>query len=196
MNPRVSLSGLDSAFLSLETPSTPMHMMGTFVLDASSASGGYSFERILHLVEERMPHLAPFRRRLAAIPFGFDHPVWIDDPDLRIRSHVYRVGAPAPGSEQALASLVAQIASQPLDRTRPLWELRVIEGLAEGRVALVFKIHHAIADGVSAIQLLLKLLDPSPEGANACGSLEPVRRDPAPTSRALLAERPIDVVDT
>jgi diacylglycerol O-acyltransferase len=187
MNTHESLSGLDSAFLSLETPSTPMHMMGTFVLDASSASGGYSFERILRLVEERMPDLAPFRRRLAAIPFGLDHPVWIDDPDFRIRSHVYRVGAPAPGSDQVLASLVAQIASQPLDRTRPLWELRVIEGLAEGRVALVFKMHHAIADGVSAIQLLLQLLDPSPEGADVGGSRERVRTDPAPTSRALLA---------
>jgi diacylglycerol O-acyltransferase len=187
MNAHVSLSGLDSAFLSLETPSTPMHMMGTFVLDASSASGGYSFERILRLVEERMPDLPPFRRRLAAIPFGFGHPVWIDDPDLRIRSHVYRVGAHAPGSEKVLADLVAQIASRPLDRTRPLWELWVIEGLAERRVALVFKVHHAVADGVSAIQLLLQLLDPSPEGATACGSRERVRRDPAPTSGALLA---------
>jgi WS/DGAT/MGAT family acyltransferase len=134
-----------------------------------------------------MPDLAPFRRRLAAIPFGLDHPVWIDDPDLRIRSHVYRVGAPAPGSDQVLASLVAQIASQPLDRTRPLWELWVIEALAEGRVALVFKVHHAVADGVSAIQLLLQLLDSSPEGANAGGSLERVRTDLAPSSRALLA---------
>jgi WS/DGAT/MGAT family acyltransferase len=134
-----------------------------------------------------MPDLAPFRRRLAAIPFGFDFPVWIDDPDLCIRSHVHRLGAPAPGSDQVLAGLVAQIASQPLDRQRPLWELWVIEGLAEGRVALVFKIHHAVADGVSAIQLLLQLLDPSPEGPEACGSHERVRSDPAPTGRALLA---------
>jgi WS/DGAT/MGAT family acyltransferase len=187
MKTHSSLSGLDSAFLSLETPSTPMHMMGTFVLDASSASGGYSFERILRLLEERMPDLAPFRRRLAAMPFGLDHPVWVDDPDLRIRSHVHRVGAPATGSDQVLASLVAQIASQPLDRTRPLWELWVVEGLAEGRVALVFKMHHAVADGVSAIQLLLQLLDSSPEGADAGGSHERVRGDPAPTRRALLA---------
>lgn len=187
MNTQTSLSGLDSAFLSLETPSTPMHMMGTFVLDASSASGGYSFERILRLMEERMPDLAPFRRRLAATPFRFDHPVWIDDPDLCIRSHVYRLGAPAPGSDPVLASLVAQIASQPLDRTRPLWELWVIEGLSEGRVALVFKVHHAVADGASAIQLLLQLLDRSPEEATARGSAERVRRDPPPTSRALLA---------
>ncbi|MHC5012473.1 MAG: wax ester/triacylglycerol synthase domain-containing protein, partial [Planctomycetota bacterium] len=187
VNPRVSLSGLDSAFLSLETPSTPMHMMGIFVLDASNATGGYSFERILRLLEERMPDLAPFGRRLAAMPFGVDHPVWIDDPDFRIRSHVYRVGAPAPGSEQDLAGVVAQIASQPLDRTRPLWELCVIEGLADGRVALVFKVHHAVADGVSAIQLLLRLLDPSPEGEKACAARERVRRDPAPTHGALLA---------
>jgi diacylglycerol O-acyltransferase len=187
MKPRVSLSGLDAAFLSLETPSTPMHMMGTFVLDASSAMGGYSFERILRLLEERMPDLAPFRRRLAPMPFGLDHPVWIDDPDLCIRSHVYRVGAPAPGSEPVLASLVAQIASQPLDRKRPLWELSVVEGLAEGRVALVFKVHHAVADGVSAIHLLLQLLDPSLEGADARGSHERGRSDPAPTRRALLA---------
>jgi diacylglycerol O-acyltransferase len=187
MNAQVSLSGLDSAFLSLETPSTPMHMLGVLVLEASSAAGGYSFERLLRLLEDRLPDLAPFRRRLAALPFGFDQPVWIDDPDLCIRSHVHRVGAPAPGSEADLASLVAQIASQPLDRTRPLWELWVIEGLAEGRVALVFKVHHALVDGVSAIQLLLQLLDLSPEGANPRGFREGPQRDPAPTNRALMA---------
>jgi hypothetical protein len=152
MNAQLSLSGLDSAFLSLETPSTPMHVMGTFVLDASD-SGSYSFERILRLLEERVPDLAPLRSRLAAMPFGVDQPVWIDDPDLRIRTHVHRMAAPAPGSDQVLADLVARIASQPLDRTRPLWELSVIEGLAEERVALVFKVHHAVADGVSAMRL-------------------------------------------
>lgn len=186
MDKRASLSGLDAAFLSLETPSTPMHMIGTLVLDAASTRGGYSFERILRLLEGRMPVLRPFQRRLAAIPFGLDHPVWLDDPDFRVRSHVYRVGAPAPGSDPVLASLVAQIAAQPLDRTRPLWELSVIEGLSEGRVALVFKVHHAVADGVSAIQLLLQLLDPSPEAVNGLGSYERARREPAPTSRALL----------
>jgi WS/DGAT/MGAT family acyltransferase len=134
-----------------------------------------------------MPDLAPFRRRLAAIPFGFDQPVWIDDPDLCIRSHVYRIAAPAPRSESVLAALVARIASQPVDRTRPLWELWVIEGLAEGRVALVFKVHHAVGDGVSAIYLLLQLLDSSSEGSNACRPHEGPQRDAAPTRRALLA---------
>jgi WS/DGAT/MGAT family acyltransferase len=187
MSTRVTLSGLDVAFLSLETPSTPMNVVATFVLDASSAGDGCSYGEILRLVEQRLPRLAPFRRRLAAIPFGLDHPVWIDALDFDVRSHVQRVRAPAPGSERVLAELVAQIAAQPLDRTRPLWELCVVEGLAEGRVALVFKLHHAIADGVSATQLLLGLLDPSAEGVEPGGCHEQVRPDPAPTSRALLA---------
>ena len=197
MSPRVSLSGLDAAFLSLETPNTPMHMVGTFVLaashasdgesHASHASDGYSFERILRLVEERARRLAPFRRRLVAIPFGLDHPVWIDDAELHIRNHVDRLEAPAPGSEQVLASLVAEIASQPLDRAGPLWTLSVIEGLSEGRVALVFKIHHAVADGVSAIQLLLQLLDPSPASREAHESLERMSPGSTPTRPALVA---------
>ena len=183
MNPRASLSGLDSAFLSLETPSTPMNVMGTFVLDASSASGGYSYERLLHLVEERAPGLNPFQRRLIGMPLGLDHPIWVDDPDLDVRSHVHRVRAPAPGSERILAGLVAQIASQPLDRARPLWQLSVIEGLAEGRVALVFKVHHAVADGASAALLLLRLLDSAPDAAE--GGTSHARMQPAPTPRSL-----------
>ncbi len=186
MNPRVSLSGLDSAFLSLETPSTPMHVMGTFVLDASNASGGYSYQRVLRLVKKRAPGLAPLQRRLIQMPLGLDHPVWVDDPDLVVRSHVHRVHAPTPGSERILAGLVAQIASQPLDRARPLWQLSVVEGLAGGRVALVFKVHHAVADGVSAALLLLQLLDSSAEAAER--DAPHARRQPAPlpTSGALL----------
>jgi diacylglycerol O-acyltransferase len=184
---RVSLSGLDSAFLSLETPSAPMNVVGTLVLDASGPSGACSYERVLRLVEARAPRLAPFRRRMVAIPFGLDHPVWVDDPDLEVRSHVQRVRAPAPGSERVLANLVAGIASQPLDRTRPLWQLTVVEGLAEDRVALVFKLHHAVADGLSAALLMLQLLDSSREEADEDASEARMERAPASTSLALLA---------
>jgi WS/DGAT/MGAT family acyltransferase len=186
MNRAVSLSGLDAAFLSLETPSTPMNIVGTLVLDPSSGAGGYSYERVLRLVEARLPPLAPFRRLLVGVPWGLDHPVWIDDPDLQVRRHVRSVWARAPGSDRVLAELVAQIAAQPLDRSRPLWELSVVEGLAEGRVALVFKLHHALADGVSATELLLQLLDPSPESTGTGGSPGRAQPDAAPTGRALL----------
>jgi hypothetical protein len=135
MSGPVSLSGLDVAFLASETPTTPMNVVATFVLDASS--GRCSHDAILRLVSERLPRLAPFRRRLAAMPLGLDQPVWIEDPALDVGSHVHRTRAPAPGSERVLAALVARIAAQPLDRTRPLWELWVVEGLAEDRAALV-----------------------------------------------------------
>lgn len=187
MNSRASLSGLDSAFLSLETPSAPMNVVGTLVLDASGPSGACSYERVLRLVEQRAPRLAPFRRRMVAMPFGLDHPVWVDDPALEVRSHVHRVRAPAPGSERVLADLVAAIASQPLDRDRPLWQLAVVEGLAEDRVALVFKLHHAVADGLSAALLMLQLLDSVPGEADADASEARTERAPASTSLALLA---------
>lgn len=187
MSAPVSLSGLDVAFLALETPNTPMNVMGTLVLDASGLRGGIAFERVLRLMEARAPHLAPFRRRLLPVPLGLDHPVWIDDPALDIRSHVHRVAAPAPGSDRVLAEMVARIASRPLARTRPLWELSVIEGLSEGRVALVFKVHHAAADGVSAAALLLQLLDSSPDAADPGGPRARELPAPAPTSLALVA---------
>lgn len=181
------LSGLDVAFLAFETPTMPMNIMGILLLDAAGANGGYSFERVVRVMQERAPRLAPLRRRLVPVPLGLDHPVWIDDPKLRVRSHLHRVRAPAPGTERVLAQLVARIASQPLDRSRPLWELWVVERLAEGRVALVFKLHHAAADGVSAAALLLQLLDPSPD-APAGGRAEVPSLPPsAPTRLALLA---------
>jgi WS/DGAT/MGAT family acyltransferase len=176
---------MDAAFLSLETPSTPMNVIGTFLLDPASDGGGASCERIVQTLRERLVGLAPFRRRLAGVPFGLDHPVWIDDPEFRVGNHIHRMTAPAPGSERALAALVARIATQPLDRSRPLWELFVVEGLSEERVALVFKLHHTLADGVSAARLLLQLFDSSlaPTGGTL---LELARPEPAPTKRALL----------
>jgi WS/DGAT/MGAT family acyltransferase len=178
---------MDAAFLSLETPNTPMNVMATFLLGPASAGDGFSCERIVERVEERLLCLAPFRRRLAAVPFGLDHPVWVDDPDLCVLNHIHRVTAPAPGSERALAALVARIAAIPLDRTRPLWELWVVEGLTEERIALVFKLHHAIADGVSASALLLQLFDPSPLALAPIGSFERAQPEKAPTSGALVA---------
>ena len=178
---------MDAAFLSLETHRTPMNVMGTFLLDPTSAGGDYSCERLVHVMEERLAGLAPFRRRLVAVPFGLDHPVWIDDREFRVRSHIHSVTAPAPGSERVLATLVARIAARPLDRTRPLWELYVVDGLCEERVALVFKLHHAIADGVSAAQLLLQLFDRPPLAIASSKSNERAQRESAPTRGALLA---------
>ena len=186
MSRLASLSGMDAAFLALETPNTPMNVIGTFLLEPASAGGRDACERIVQLLEHRLARLAPFRRRLVPVPFGLDRSVWIDDPDFRVRSHIHRVTASAPGSERVLADLVARIAVSPLDPTRPLWALWVVEDLSEERVALVFKLHHALADGVSAARLLLQLFDPSPQVPAAERFPEPAQPEPAPTRQALL----------
>ena len=181
----IRLSGQDAYFLYRETAGAFMHTLKVAVCEAKDPPLGR--EQLLASVEKHLHLLPPLRRRLVPVPLGFHHPVWIEDPAFELDAHVRRVGLPAPGGACELDALVGEIASHALDRTRPLWELWVVEGLAEGRVALVFKLHHAVADGVSATQLLLQLLDPSPEGADAGGSHERVQPDPAPTSRALLA---------
>ncbi len=158
------LSGLDAAFLYLETDHTPMNMLGTVIVDASDPKSRFCFEEIRTLLEARLHRLAPLRRRLQCVPLGLGHPVWIEDPDFDLRKHVRRWTAPPPGSDRILARIVAELAARPLDRSRPLWELWVVDGLERGRAALVFKLHHAAADGIASAQMLMQLLDSTPEG--------------------------------
>ncbi len=153
-----SLSALDSIFLYSETRSSPMNVLGVVVI-GSGPDGPPGFERIERLVAERLPRLAPFRRRLVESPLGLAHPVWIEDPDFDLHRHLHRISAPAPGGEPELAEVVALLARERLDRARPLWQLWTIEGLADGGTAVVVKLHHALADGVSGAVLLASLLD-------------------------------------
>jgi len=180
------VTGLDGAFLALESPTTHLHMMGTMVFDPSTVRGGLSFRRIRSLVDERVPLVAPFRMRMMEVPFGLQHPTLVDDPDFDLDYHVRRTGIPAPGGPDELAELVADLASRPLDRARPLWEFHVVEGLAEGRVGIVAKVHHAIIDGVSGAEVLTAFFDLS---------ADPTPRalfggDPSRTRRPLGARAP------
>ncbi len=153
------LSGLDASFLHMETPTMHTHVVGVLVLDTSDMPDGYSFERVRDLIERRMHLIPPFRRRLVPVPLNLDHPVWIEDPDFDLDTHLYRIGAPPPGGMRELAEITADIAGRPLDRSRPLWEMWVIEGLADDRVALVTKIHHSAIDGVSGADIMANLFD-------------------------------------
>ena len=157
------LTGLDGAFLALESPTTHLHIMGTMVFDPSNLDGVLTFRRIRSLVNERVPLVAPFRMRMVEVPFGLQHPTLVEDPNFDLDYHVRRTSIPAPGGPDELAELVADLASRPLDRTRPLWEFHVVEGLAEGRVGIVAKVHHAIIDGVSGAQVLAAFFDLSPD---------------------------------
>src|SRR5690349_18749921 len=157
------LTGLDAAFLALETPSTHMHVIATMVLDPSDVPGGFSVESMRRLIAERLPRLEPFRRRVVEVPFGLHHPVWIEDPDFDLDYHVRRVALPAPGGMTELAEYAAYFFSLPLHRDRPLWGMHVIEGLEGGHIATVTKTHHAAIDGASGNELTVNLLDLTPE---------------------------------
>ncbi len=156
-------TGLDGAFLALESPTTHLHIMGAMVFDPSALPGGLDFARIRSLVAERLPLVPPFRMRMVAVPFGLQHPTLVDDPEFDLDYHVRRTCLPSPGGRCELTSLVADLASHPLDRSRPLWELHVVEGLEGGCIGLVSKVHHAIVDGVSGAEVLGAFVDLSPD---------------------------------
>jgi WS/DGAT/MGAT family acyltransferase len=153
------LGGLDAAFLYFETPSMHMHVCGLLILDPSTMPGGYRFERFRQMLEERHPLMPAMSRKLVVPPFNLGRPYWVKDPDFDLDYHLRRTAVPSPGGDQELAALAGDIASRPLDRSRPLWEMWVVEGLAGGKIALVAKMHHSTIDGVSGANLMVHLFD-------------------------------------
>lgn len=161
------LSGADTAFLTFETPSVHMHVAQAAVFDPSTVPGGYSFDRLRGHILARLHRVPPFTRRLVEVPFSLHHPIWLEDPDFDLDHHVRRVGVPAPGGLEDLAELAGRIASRPLDRSRPLWELYVCEGMVDGQIGVVTKMHHSSIDGVSGAELMANLFDLEPTVENA-----------------------------
>ncbi len=158
------LSGLDTTFLTFETSSVHMHVAQTAIFDASTVPGGYEFAKVKEHIRSRLHLVPPFRRRVVEVPFNLHHPLWVEDPDFDLDYHVRRVGVPAPGGLRDLSELAGRIASRPLDRSRPLWETYVCEGMENGRIGVITKMHHCAIDGVSGAELMATLFDLSPEG--------------------------------
>jgi WS/DGAT/MGAT family acyltransferase len=175
------LTSLDAQFLALETPRQSGHVAGLAVLDPSTApSGRIDADALKTLLAERLPALPPMRWRLAEVPLGLDYPYWVDDRDFDLDFHVRELALPSPGSNDQLAEQTARIASRPLDRARPLWELYVIGGLESGDVAVLTKIHHAVIDGMSGAEIMGLLLDLTPEGRPAPEPIsDPAERAPS-----------------
>jgi diacylglycerol O-acyltransferase len=157
------LSGLDATFLYLETPTMHMHVGLVAVLDPKVTGQPYDHARVTAIVEREARRQPRFHRRLVEVPFHLDHPSWIDDPHFDLIHHLRRTTCPQPGGTRELADLAGRILSTPLDRSRPLWELWVAEGLEGGRFALIAKVHHAIADGLTGASLLTSLFSLTPE---------------------------------
>ena len=157
------LGGLDAAFLYGETPSWHMHVSGLLVADPSTAPDGFSFERLRDLTAQRLPLLPQFRWKLHEVPFGLDRPGWVEEDDFDLDYHLRHIAVPPPGGPAQLGDLVGDLVSYKLDRSKPLWEMWVIEGLEHGHVAVLTKIHHSIIDGVSGAGLAQIILDLEPE---------------------------------
>jgi WS/DGAT/MGAT family acyltransferase len=163
------LSGLDASFLYLETAAQPLHVCSILELDTSTMPGGYTFERLRDALGLRIKAMPEFREKLADSRFNLDHPVWVEDKDFDVDRHLHRIGLPSPGGRDELAEICGHIASLPLDRARPLWEMWVIENVAGtdapegGRIAVMTKVHHAGVDGVTGANLMSRLCTTEPD---------------------------------
>jgi WS/DGAT/MGAT family acyltransferase len=153
------LTGLDSSFLHLERDAAHMHVAGCMIFQGQAPT----YDEMVEQISSRL-HLVPrYRQRLAFVPLNQGRPVWVDDPHFNIGFHVRHTALPSPGGEAQLKRLAGRVFSQALDRSRPLWEIWLVEGLADDRFALLSKTHHALVDGVSGVDIFTVLFDTSPD---------------------------------
>src|SRR5260221_1827032 len=194
------LTGMDASFLALETANSTGHVGGLSVLDPSTASEPLTLARLTEVMAERLPLVPVLRRKLLNVPLGLDQPYWIDDGDFAPERPRREIPLPRPGSAAQLSEQVSRLHARPLDRSRPLWELYLITGLARDRAAVYSKIHHAAVDGVSGTELLTVLFDLTPAGREppAAEPFQPERPPPLPVLAAMaairLAWRPVQTV--
>jgi len=176
------LTSIDASFLHQEGPSSHMHIGAVLVFEGPPPK----FDDYLNHVRGRL-HLVPrYRQRLATPPFETGRPLWVDDPSFNLEYHVRHSALPSPGTEQQLFLLAGRIASQPLDRSKPLWESWLIEGLEDDRFALIFKTHHSLVDGVSGVDLATVLFDLSPDPPPPPTDLEPWKPHVEPSQADLV----------
>jgi WS/DGAT/MGAT family acyltransferase len=154
------LSALDASFLLMEGSATPMHI-GSLDVFARPASG-FSYDTLTSLIGQRISLAPRYRQRIRQMPGRLGSPVWIDDAHFDLGYHVRRLTLPGPGTQEQLNELVARVQSRPLDRTRPLWEVYLVEGLSDGRFALITKTHHAMFDASRAVELSQVIFDVTP----------------------------------
>jgi diacylglycerol O-acyltransferase len=151
------LNGMDAMLLYTEAPNLHMHTLKVAIIDAADSEFGFDLFR--RTLRRRLHRLDPLRYKLVDIPWRLHHPMWQEHCEVDLDYHLRRVHVPAPGGRRELDEVIGEIASTPLDRSRPLWEFHLAEGMADHRIALIGKMHHALADGVASANLLARLMD-------------------------------------
>jgi diacylglycerol O-acyltransferase / wax synthase len=185
------LSGLDAAFLEMESATRHMHVGSLLIFDPPDDTDRVRFSRFLQLVRSRL-HLVPrYRQRLITPPLHSGAPVWVDDRHFDLAYHVRHAALPAPGTTAQLTEYSARILSRQLDRDRPLWELYLIEGLDEGRIALLSKNHHAMVDGLDGVDLATVLFDLDPDASLEIPAPQPWEPRPTPSRSQLAAQQAV-----
>lgn len=193
------LSALDVSFLYLEGRTTPMHVGGLAIF--AVPEGGFDYERLVELIEDRIGLVPRYRQKVRDVPGHIANPVWVDDSDFDITYHVRRSALPRPGSDEQLREFCARIQSRPLDRNRPLWEMYLVEGLEGDRFAIITKSHHAMVDGINAMEIGQVILDPSPKPREVPDDLWMPAPEPSSTQLLTgavsdLVQRPSALLDT
>ncbi|HWH94488.1 MAG TPA: wax ester/triacylglycerol synthase family O-acyltransferase [Baekduia sp.] len=178
------LSALDTSFLHLEDNGAHMHVAAVMTFDGPAPA----YDELLEAIQARL-HLVPrYRQRLAFVPLGQGRPCWVDDPHFNARYHIRHSALPAPGSDEELKRLAARVFGQRLDRSKPLWEIWLVEGLDDDRFAVLSKTHHALVDGVSGVDIVSVLFDTAPDPSPPAPPSSAWLPRPVPTSTELLAD--------
>lgn len=177
------LSGWDAVLLYSEAPNVHMHTLKVAVIELESGRRGWGIDEFRRVIHSRLYKLAPFRYQLVDIPWKFHHPMWRENCNLDLTYHIRPWRLAAPGGRRQLDEAIGEIASTPLDRSRPLWEMYFIEGLTGNRVAVVGKVHHALADGLASANLMARGMDLGSESETGVNSYA---TDPAPSGGELV----------
>jgi WS/DGAT/MGAT family acyltransferase len=194
------LTGMDASFLYLETPTMPMHISSLAIYDQSTAPGGkVRFKQIIDHTSERIKRLPILSKTLVTVPLGLDHPYWVSDGTFDPEFHIRHIALPKPGDWRQLCILISRLHARPLDRSRPLWEMYVIEGLDDvegypkGAFAIFTKMHHAAVDGASGMEIAATVNELTPDAPQSTEPY-PIRVDSRPGTLELLARAQINTI--
>ncbi len=188
------LSGQDASFLYTETPTVLMHTIKVQIFETHYQRTDY--DALRERLKAALDLVPMLRQRVMFVPMNLHHPVLVDDPEFDLDSHIYRAALPAPGGMRELHDMVSQIMCHRLDRSRPMWELWILTGLEHGRVAVVHKIHHCLADGAATVRYLSRVLEQQASFEVSAEPPQPWQPEPLPGSRRLIWDALKDHVTT
>lgn len=191
------MSGFDADMLYAERGPWHMHVSALMILDPHQAARGFGYDELRRMVGHQSQILEPMRERMIEVPFGLDRPLWVKDPDFSVDAHLHRIAVPPPGTDRELATLVGDLIGFKLDRGRPLWEMWYIEGLEDGLVAILSKVHHAALDGVAGAAVMGALFSPQPtEPPLLAEEPDPTEGEPIPSDLRLVARGLVRLAQT